>query len=62
VFGPLVFVGFHIWELFQKGWKRVNRFMLIVMQKGSLFRLLLRPYHVMLGIILIICLVVIVVA
>jgi hypothetical protein len=36
--------------------------MLIVMQKGSLFRLLLRLYHVMLDIILIICLVVIVVA
>jgi hypothetical protein len=43
-------------------WKRVNRFMLIVMQKGSLFRLLRRLYHVMLDIILIIYLVVIVVA
>jgi hypothetical protein len=43
--------------------ERVNCFMLtIVMQKGSLFRLWLRLYHVMLDIILIICLVVIVVA
>jgi predicted nucleic acid binding AN1-type Zn finger protein len=34
--------------------------MLTVMQKGSLFGLLLRLYHVMLDIILIICLVVVV--
>jgi hypothetical protein len=42
--------------------EKINSFMLVVMQKGSLFRLLLRLYNIMLDIILIICLVVIVVA
>jgi hypothetical protein len=61
VFRPLVFVGFHLLKLFQKG--------LLVLEKskkfhdysgtnGSLFRLWLRLLHVMLDVILIICLVV----
>jgi hypothetical protein len=65
VLRPLVFVAFHLWELFQKGWlvlEMSKLFHAYSGAKGSLFRLLLRLYHVMLDIILIICLVVIVVA
>jgi hypothetical protein len=65
VFRPLVYVSFHLWELFQKGWlvlEKSKKFHAYSGTNGSLFRLWLRLLHVMLDVILIICLVVFVVA
>jgi hypothetical protein len=61
VFRPLVYVAFHLQELFQKGWlvlEKSKKFHAYSGTNGSLFRLCLRLLHVMLDVILIICLVV----
>jgi hypothetical protein len=65
VFRPLVFIGFHLLKLFQKGWlvlEKSKNFHDYSGTNGSLFRLWLRLLHVMLDVILIICLVVFAVA
>jgi hypothetical protein len=65
VFIPLVYVGFHLKELFQKGWmvlEKRKKFHAYSGTNGSLFRLWLRLLHVMLDVILIVCLVVFAVA
>jgi hypothetical protein len=61
VFRPLVYVGFHLKELIQKGLNGVGKekkFHDYSGTNGSLFRLWLRLMHVMLDVILIVCLVV----
>jgi hypothetical protein len=60
-FRPLVYVGFCLKELFQKGLNGVGKekkFYDYSGTNGSLFRLWLRLLHVMLDVILIVCLVV----
>jgi hypothetical protein len=61
VFRPLVYVGFHLKEWFQKGWMVLElrkKFHAYSGTNGSLFRLWLRLLHVMLDVILMVCLVV----
>jgi hypothetical protein len=65
VFSPLVYVCFHLKELFQKGrivLKKKKKFHAYSGTNGSLFRLWLRLLHVMLDVILIVRLVVFAVA
>jgi hypothetical protein len=65
VFIPLVYVGFHQKELFQKdlnGVGKEKKFHANSGTNGSLFRLRLRLLHAMLDIVLIVCLVVFAVA
>jgi hypothetical protein len=65
VFRPLVYVGFHLKELFQKGLNGVGKekkFQAKSGTKRSLFRLRLRLLHAMLDVILIVCLVVFAIA
>jgi hypothetical protein len=61
-FRPLVYVGFHLKELIQKGLngvgKKRKKFHAYSGTNGSLVRLWLRLLHVMLDVILIVCLVV----
>jgi hypothetical protein len=64
-FRPLVYVGFHLKEWLQKGLNGVGKEKKIhdySGTNGSLFRLWLRPLHVMLDVVLIVCLVVFAVA
>jgi hypothetical protein len=61
VFRPLVYVGFHLKEWFQKDsmvLEKKKKFHAYSGTNGSLFRLWLRILHVMLDVILIVCLVV----
>jgi hypothetical protein len=65
VFRPLVYVGFHQKELFQKGLNgvgKVKKFNAKSGTKRSLFRLRLRLVHAMLDAFFIVCLVVFAVA
>jgi hypothetical protein len=65
VFRLLVYVAFHLQELFQKGWlvlEKSKKFHAYSGTNGNLFRLWLRLLHVMLDVILIICLVVFTIA
>jgi hypothetical protein len=64
-FRPLVFVGFHLKKLIQKGLNGVGKEKKCYNYSGtngSLFRLWLRLLHVMLDVIFIVCLVVFAVA
>jgi hypothetical protein len=64
-FRPLVYVGFHLKELIQKGLNGVGKEKKFHDYSGtnrSLFRLWLRLLHVMLDVILIVCLVIFAVA
>jgi hypothetical protein len=61
VFGPLVYVGIHQKNLFQKGSNGVGKEKKLHAKSGtkrSLFRLRLRLFHAMLDVILIVCLVI----
>jgi hypothetical protein len=65
VFRPLVYLDFHLQELFQKGClvlENSKKFHAYSGTNGSLFRPWLRLLHVKLDVILIICLVVFAVA
>jgi hypothetical protein len=65
VFRPLVYVGFHLKEWFQKdlnGVGKEKKFHAKSGTKRSLFRLRLRLLHAMLDVVLIVCLVVFAVA
>ena len=65
MFSSLIFTKYHLWELFKKGWLEVDKskiFHAYSDAMGSLFRLWLRLWHVMLDVIFILCLVVIDVA
>jgi hypothetical protein len=64
-FRTLVYVGFHLKELFQKGLNgagKEKKFHAYSGTNESLFRLWLRLLHVMLDVISIVCLVVFVIA
>jgi hypothetical protein len=62
VFRPLVYVGFHLKRVVSKSLngvgKEKKKFHAYSGTNGSLFRLWLRLFHVMLDVILIVCLVI----
>jgi hypothetical protein len=65
VLRPLIYVGFHLKDLFQKGLNGVGKEKKFHAKRGtkrSLFRLRLRLLHAMLDVFLIVCLVFFVVA
>jgi hypothetical protein len=61
VFGPLVYVGIHQKSCFKKVWMVLEKRKSFIQKSGtkrSLFRLLLRLFHALLDIVLIVCLVI----